>query len=92
MVITSPRCAQAVIKCLADSKIDENWLKKPVFVVGEATSRLIVKELDLKPIGADSGNAMTLIPTILKCNVLLLIKRKNNQLFVCNEYLYFIFR
>lgn len=74
MVITSPRCAQGVIKCLANSKLDENWNKKHVFVVGETTSRLVNKELGLEPIGANSGNAMALIPTILKCTVL----EKNN--------------
>lgn len=66
MVITSPRCARGVIKCLADGKLDENWLKKPIFVVGETTSRLVNKELGFEPIGADSGNAMALIPIILK--------------------------
>ncbi|XP_027842718.1 uroporphyrinogen-III synthase-like isoform X1 [Aphis gossypii] len=66
MVITSPRCARGVIKCLADSRLDENWLKKPIFVVGETTSRLVNKELGFEPIGADSGNAMALIPIILK--------------------------
>jgi len=71
MVITSPRCAQGVIKCLGDDKLDENWCKKPIFVVGETTSRIITKELNLEPIGADSGNAMALIPIILKCKVLL---------------------
>jgi len=69
MVITSPRCARGIIKCLADSKLDENWHKKPIFVVGETTSRLVNKEFGLDPIGADSGNAMALIPTILKCTV-----------------------
>ncbi|KAE9539980.1 hypothetical protein AGLY_005232 [Aphis glycines] len=54
MVITSPRCARGVIKCLADSKLDENWLKKPIFVVGETTSRLVNKELGFEPIGADN--------------------------------------
>lgn len=77
MVITSPRCARGVIKCLADSKLDENWFKKPIFVVGETTSRLVNKELGFEPIGADSGNAMALIPIILKCTVL---KKENNYL------------
>lgn len=67
LVVTSPRCVQAVVKSLAGSKLDENWHKKPIFVVGEATSRLIIKEFNVEPIGADSGNAMALIPTILKC-------------------------
>lgn len=71
MVITSPRCARAVIKCLGDDKLDENWRNKPVFVVGETTSRIITKELSLEPIGASSGNAMALIPIILKCTSLL---------------------
>lgn len=66
MVITSPRCARGIIKCLVDSKLDEDWYKKPIFVVGESTSRLVYRELGLEPIGADSGNAMALIPTILK--------------------------
>ncbi|XP_022164048.1 uroporphyrinogen-III synthase-like [Myzus persicae] len=66
MVITSPRCARGVIKSLAGVKLDENWQKKPIFVVGETTARLINKELSLEPIGADSGNATALIPTILK--------------------------
>lgn len=69
MVITSPRCARGVIKCLVDSKRDD-WRKKPIFVVGESTSRLITKELNFEPIGADSGNAMALIPIVLKCIVL----------------------
>jgi len=66
MVITSPRCAQGIIKCLVDSKLDDNWCKKPIFVVGETTSRLISEKLKLQSIGADSGNSMALIPTILK--------------------------
>ncbi|XP_060851560.1 uroporphyrinogen-III synthase-like [Rhopalosiphum padi] len=66
MVITSPRCVRGIVKCLADSKLDENWHKKPMFVVGETTSRLVNKELGFEPIGADSGNAMALIPIILK--------------------------
>ncbi|XP_025411566.1 uroporphyrinogen-III synthase-like isoform X2 [Sipha flava] len=66
MVITSPRCARGVIKCLVDGKLDENWRKKPIFVVGETTSRLLTNELDIEPIGANSGNAMALIPIILK--------------------------
>lgn len=69
MVITSPRCAQGVIKCLGDFKLDENWRKKPIFVVGEATSRLITNKLNLKPVGAETGNAMALIPIILKCTI-----------------------
>jgi len=68
MVITSPRCAQGIIKCLVDSKLDDNWCKKPIFVVGETTSRLVTEKLKLQSIGADSGNSMALIPTILKCN------------------------
>ncbi|XP_025194912.1 uroporphyrinogen-III synthase-like [Melanaphis sacchari] len=66
MVITSPRCARGIIKCLANNKLDENWHKKPIFVVGETTSRLVNKELGFEPIGADSGNATALIPIILK--------------------------
>ncbi|VVC45789.1 Hypothetical protein CINCED_3A002275 [Cinara cedri] len=66
MVITSPRCARGVIKCLGGFKVDEKWCNKPIFVVGEATSRLITNELGLKPIGAETGNAMALIPIILK--------------------------
>lgn len=77
MVITSPRCARGVIKSLAGVKLDENWQKKPIFVVGETTARLINKELSLEPIGADSGNATALIPTILKCIVL---EKKNKFL------------
>jgi len=69
MVITSPRCAQGVIKCLGNSKLDENWCKKFIFVVGETTSRIVKKELNLESIGADSGNAMALIPIILKCMI-----------------------
>lgn len=71
MVITSPRCARGVIMCLANSKLDENWRKKPIFVVGETTSRLVMKELFLESVGANSGNAMALIPIILECKVLL---------------------
>lgn len=67
MVLTSPRCAQGIIKCLNHSKLDENWCKKPIFVVGETTSRIVNKELNIESIGADSGNAMALIPIILKC-------------------------
>lgn len=67
MVITSPRCAQGIIKCLSHSKLDESWCKKPIFVVGETTSRIVTKELNFEPVGADSGNAMSLIPIILKC-------------------------
>lgn len=78
MVITSPRCARGVIKCLVDGKLDENWRKKPIFVVGETTSRLLTKELNIEPIGANSGNAMALIPIILKCIVL--FKNKINTL------------
>lgn len=70
MVITSPRCARGIIKCLADDNLNENWHEKPIFVVGEATSRLVTKELNLEPIGAESGNAMNLIPIILKCTEL----------------------
>lgn len=68
MVITSPRCAQAIIKCLDHSKLNEDWHKKPMFVVGETTSRIVTNELNFETIGADSGNAMSLIPIILKCN------------------------
>lgn len=93
MVITSPRCVQGIIKCLINSKLDGSWSNKPIFVVGEATARLVVKELNLKPIGADSGNAMALIPTILNCKVLL--KQTNNNcifklLIKC--IMFFIFR
>lgn len=68
MVLTSPRCVRGVIKCLDYDKLDANWCKKPIFVVGETTSRLLTKELNIEPVGAESGNAMALIPIILKCN------------------------
>lgn len=89
MVITSPRCVQGIIKCLINSKLDESWSKKPIFVIGEATSRLVIKELNLKPVGADSGNAIALIPTILNCKVLL--KQKNNKSII-KFIISFIFR
>lgn len=76
MVITSPRCAQGIIKSLVDCKLDNSWREKPVFVVGEATSQILIKEFNINPIGADCGNALSLVPIILKCNVIL----QNNTL------------
>lgn len=75
LVITSPRCARGIIKCLGDNRLDENWHKKPIFVVGEATSRLVAKELNLEPIGSESGHAIKLIPIILKCILYYYVKK-----------------
>ncbi|XP_050437494.1 uroporphyrinogen-III synthase-like [Adelges cooleyi] len=66
LVLTSPRCVRGVLKCLDNSKLNNNWHNKPIFVVGEATARLVTKELNQKPIGANTGNATALVPIILK--------------------------
>lgn len=69
LVLTSPRCLRGVMKSLNNDKLDENWHHKPIFVVGEATSRLVINELNQEPIGACSGNAMSLIPILSKCKL-----------------------
>jgi len=76
------------MKSLVDCKLDNDWREKPVFVVGEATSRLVIKELNLNPIGADSGNALSLIPTILKCKVLPQNETllKHNKCEICKNF------
>ncbi|XP_050533136.1 uroporphyrinogen-III synthase [Daktulosphaira vitifoliae] len=66
LVLTSPRCLRGVMKSLKNDKLDENWHQKPIFVVGETTSRLVVNELNQEPVGAYSGNAMSLIPILSK--------------------------
>lgn len=72
-------------------KLDDNWRKKPIFVVGEATSRLITNELDLKPVGAETGNAMALIPIILKCTIKFIILRKKVTNIIKLKYYFILF-
>lgn len=66
LVFTSPRAVRAV-SCIKDAKhLLGAWKKRPVFVVGEGTSRILKKELCLDGEGSNAGNSSALAEIILQ--------------------------
>lgn len=69
LVITSPRAIDAVKKCLnGSSDILEHWKKKLIFVVGEATGRELLSDLNLSACDVRPGNANALADYIIQLN------------------------
>ena len=69
LVLTSPRAVQAIEAATQRSDWRDthgfSWSQLPSFVVGQATAAA-AKNLDMKSVGQDSGNAEKLVPQILR--------------------------
>lgn len=69
LVITSQRAVDAIKQCLNGTvEILENWRKKMIFVVGEATGRKLLNDLDLSACDVQPGNANALADYIIELN------------------------
>lgn len=65
LILSSPRCVQAVQMTIANSNCIKEWKAKSNFVVGEATHKAAVAKLGLNCLGKDTGNAGNLSKVIL---------------------------
>ena len=66
LVFTSQRAIKAVSSIKDVRSLLEGWKNHPVFVVGEGTSKILKKELDLDGKGSSAGNASALADIILQ--------------------------
>jgi len=66
LVFTSQRAIKAVSSIKDVSSLLGGWKNHPVFVVGEGTSKILKKELDLDGKGSSAGNASALADIILQ--------------------------
>ncbi|KRT83432.1 hypothetical protein AMK59_3563 [Oryctes borbonicus] len=66
IVFSSPRCVNAVKLALDTRHLPVDWKSKSNYVVGEATYKAALKELDLDCLGRDTGNADVLSQLMLK--------------------------
>lgn len=57
LILTSPRCVDAVKLSLGGDKLAESWWEKCNYVVGNTTYDFALKELGLVCMGRESGNA-----------------------------------
>lgn len=66
ILLSSPRCVQAVQMAFEDNHYSEEWKTKHNFVVGEATYKVALEKLSLDCLGKDTGNAINLSKLILE--------------------------
>lgn len=66
LVFTSQRAIKAVSSIKDVKSLLGGWKNHPVFVVGEGTSKILKKELDLDGKGSSAGNASALADIILQ--------------------------
>jgi len=66
LVFTSQRAIKAVSSIKDVRSLLGGWKNHPVFVVGEGTSKILKKELDLDGKGSNAGNASALADIILQ--------------------------
>jgi len=66
LVFTSQRAIKAVGSIKNVRSLLGGWKNHPVFVVGEGTSKILKKELDLDGKGSSAGNASALADIILQ--------------------------
>jgi uroporphyrinogen-III synthase len=66
LVFTSPRAVSAFAHIKDVRSLLRGWQDHPVFVVGEQTSKILKKELDLDGQGSSAGNANALADIILQ--------------------------
>jgi len=66
LVFTSQRAIKAVSSIKDVRSFLGGWKNHPVFVVGEGTSKILKKELDLDGKGSSAGNASALADIILQ--------------------------
>lgn len=64
LILSSPRCVQAVQMTIANSDCIKEWKAKSNFVVGEATHKAAVAKLGLDCRGKETGNAGNLSKVI----------------------------
>lgn len=65
LILSSPRCVQAVQMTNANSNCITEWKAKSNFVVGEATYKSALAKLGLDCLGKETGNAGNLSKMIL---------------------------
>lgn len=65
IILSSPRCVNAVSQALNGKTISDKWKSKQNFVVGETTGEVALKLLDLTCQGSETGNANNLATKII---------------------------
>lgn len=66
IVFSSPRCVNAVKLALTNESLRNDWNIKDNYVVGEATHKAALEELNLNCLGKDTGNANILSQVMLE--------------------------
>jgi uroporphyrinogen-III synthase len=66
IILSSPRCVNAVSQALSKDKLEELWNPKSNFTVGETTCKEAIAKLSIQCKGKWSGNAKNLSQLIIQ--------------------------
>ncbi|KAK9877272.1 hypothetical protein WA026_017663 [Henosepilachna vigintioctopunctata] len=69
LLLSSPRCVEAVYFALNKNKLESSWHGKHNYAVGEATHLVALKKLGINCRGKESGNAKNLSSIVAKENI-----------------------